>query len=450
MASLAGLLKKMGHEVAGSDKEMYPPMSDMLKDLKIKVFSPYSEFHVKRYAPDVVIVGNAIGRGNPELEYVLSNGQTYRSLPEILKKEFIEGKKSIVIAGTHGKTTTTALVAWILESAGLDPTVFVGGFTGNFNSSFKLGKGKHIVIEGDEYDTAFFDKGPKFWHYRPYIGLVNNIELDHVDIYRDLDAVKFSFSRFINLIPKNGLLVVNREDKNSYGLVLGKNKSPISTFGLKSGDFTAKDIEFSKTGTKFKIFNKGKFISYISTGLGGEHNISNILGAFAIASFLKISNSKIVRAIETFKSVKRRCEIIGEKNDKIVINDYAHHPTAVVKTLDSIRLMFPMKRLFVVFEPGSASSKRKIFENEYARAFKCADLAYIYKPFHVEQMSKNEVFSGLSVSRNINKSGTMAKNFDDLDKMMFHMKQDSRPGDVIVIMSCRGFDGLPKRILEIL
>jgi len=457
MASLAGLLKKMGHDVAGSDKEIYPPMSDMLNDLKIKIYSPYNAFHVKQYKPDIVVIGNAIGRGNAELEYVLSNGQTYRSFPEVLREEIIGmsdkrnvAKKAIVITGTHGKTTTTALTAWILEHAGLNPTVFVGGFTGNFNSSFKLNKGKYIVIEGDEYDTSFFDKGPKFWHYRPFIGLVNNIELDHVDIYKDLDAVKFSFSRFMNLIPNNGLLIVNREDKNTYDLSMEKRKSPVSTFGINGGDYYAKKINFSEKGTTFKLFNKGHFITDIETKLIGYHNISNILGAIVIAKFLKIPENKISGAIKSFNGVKRRCEIIGDKNGKIVINDYAHHPTAVAKTLDSIRLMFPVKRLFVVFEPGSASSKRKIFENEYIKAFRHADLAYIYRPFHVEQMNKRQVFSGTNVSRKLKKSGFVAKNFDSMDKMLFHMKHDSKSGDVIIIMSCRGFDGLPKKILEIL
>ena len=450
MASLAGLLKKKGYEVAGSDQQMYPPMSDMLRDLKIPVFSPYSEFHMKQYKPDVVVVGNAIGRGNPELEHMLSIGQNYRSLPEILREEFIESKKSIVIAGTHGKTTTSALVAWILECAGLDPTVFVGGFMRNFDSSFKLGKGKYIVMEGDEYDTAFYDKGPKFWHYRPHIGLVNNIELDHVDIYKDLEAIKFSFGKFINLIPKNGALIVNKDDSNTWNLAQTTAKSPVISFSLKNADMAAKDIHFSPDGTKFKLIYKGQHISDIESKMTGSFNISNTLGAIAIAQYLNIPLQTIKKAVSTFDGVKRRSEIIGEKNGITVINDYAHHPTAVRETIKSVKQRFHGRRVLSLFEPGSASSKRKIFENEYARSLAKSNISYIYRPFRAEQISKREVFSGSAVSRSINKLGGYSKYFSDLKPLLFHMKQNLKHGDVVIIMSCRGFDGLPQEILKII
>lgn len=482
MASLAGLLKKKGYEVAGSDQDIYPPMSDMLRSLKIPVFTPYNGparrgggFHLKHYKPDIVVVGNAIGRGNPELEEVISNGQTYRSMSDILREEFIDlptqagGKKSIVIAGTHGKTTTTALVSWILEYAKLDPSVFVGGLAKNFNSTFKLGEGKHIVLEGDEYDTAFFDKGPKFWHYRPFVGLVNNIELDHVDIYKDLDAIKFAFGRLINLIPKNGLLVVSRENKNAYNLALKWAKSPVITFGLKQGDYTAKNTKYGAGFISFDVHYNGHLLSDIQTKLIGEYNISNILGAIAIAKFLKIPTQKIKKAVETFEGVKRRQEIIGEKNGVTVIDDYAHHPTAVRLTLDAVRQRFPAfakparqlasgasagkhenRRIICVFEPGSASSKRRIFEKQYIESFKHADLVYLYKPFKAQSLQKRETFNGKYVSQMLHKKGVLASNFENIDKMLFHMKHQIKPGDVICIMSCRGFDGLYKQIWDIL
>ncbi len=451
MASLAGLLKKRGYQVAGSDQQMYPPMSDMLNSLNIPVFSPYSEFHMKQYKPDVVVVGNAIGRGNPELEYMISIGQSYRSLPEILRDEFIESKKSIVITGTHGKTTTSALVAWILECAGLDPTVFVGGFMKNFDSSFKLGKGEYVVLEGDEYDTAFYDKGPKFWHYRPHIGLVNNIELDHVDIYKDLEAIKFSFARFINLIPKNGLLVVNKDDKNSFDLGKKWAKSPIFSFGLRNNpDISVKNIDFSPKKTCFSLVGKERRENRIESGLSGTFNVSNILGAVAIAQHLKIPMATIKKAIATFEGVKRRSEVIGEKNGITVINDYAHHPTAVRETLESIKQRFHGSRIVSVFEPGSASSKRKVFQNEYIKSLAKSDISYIYKPFHVEHLDKREVFSGSSVSRSIKKLGVLSKYFEDMKNLLFHMKQNLKHGDVVVIMSCRGFDGLPSEVLKII
>lgn len=461
MASLAGLLKKKGYEVAGSDQDIYPPMSDMLKSLKIPVFRSYNKFHMKQWNPDIVVVGNAIGRGNDELEYVLDNGLPYQSMSDILRGEFVEGKKSIVISGTHGKTTTTALVSWILEFAKLDPTIFVGGLMKNINSTFKLGNGKYIILEGDEYDTAFFDKGPKFWHYRPHIGLVNNIELDHVDIYKDLDAINFSFARFINLVPKNGLLVVSRENKNAYNLALNKAKSPITSFGIKNGDYTARDIHMDEKYIYFKCFYNGHLLSDIRTTLIGKYNVSNILGAIAIARFIKIPASKIKKAIETFEGVKRRQEIIGEKNGVVVIDDYAHHPTAVRLTLDAIRERFPAsakalagkhmkRRIICVFEPGSASSKRRIFEKQYIDSFKHADLVYLYKPFKAQSLQKRETFNGRYVSQMLHKKGVLASNFDNLDKMLFHMKRQIKPNDVICIMSCRGFDGLYKQIWDIL
>ncbi|KKT55585.1 MAG: UDP-N-acetylmuramate-L-alanine ligase [Parcubacteria group bacterium GW2011_GWC1_45_13] len=434
MASLAGLLKQKGYEVAGSDQEMYEPMKSMLEKLKIKVFTPYSAFHMKHWRPNIVVVGNAIGRGNPELEYVLSNGHLYRSMSDILLDEFINppagGKKSIVITGTHGKTTTTALIAWILECAGLDPTVFVGGIAINFGSSFKLGKGKYVVLEGDEYDTAFFDKSPKFWHYRPFIGVVNNIELDHVDIYPNIEAYKYAFERFINLIPKNGLLVANRYDKNVTEVVKkfhpprlaerSRGEAGMKLFGLKHGNYMAK----------------------------------NILAATAVARFVGVSHETVKKAVASFKGVKRRSEIMGVKHGITVIDDYAHHPTAVRETLDVLKQKFHMKptsqisrRLFLMFEPGSASSKRRIFEKQYIEAFLHADVVYLYKPYKASLLKPDEVFHVKHVVSALRKKGIPAKSFDNLNKLLFHMKHDIRPNDVIVIMSCRGFDGLRERIL---
>lgn len=428
MASLAGLLKKKGYEVVGSDQEIYEPMKSALEKLKIKVFSPYSASHIKRYEPDIVVVGNAIGRGNPELEYALSDGHIiYRSMCDILLSEFIDGhttlklrrtsKKAIVISGTHGKTTTTALIAWILEYAGLDPTVFVGGFTKNFNGTFKLGKGKYIVIEGDEYDTAFFDKSPKFWHYHPFIGVVNNIELDHVDIYPHLEAYKYAFARFINLIPQNGLLVANRYDKNVTELVQhARAKFNLKLFGRKKADCMAQ----------------------------------NRLAATTVAKFIGISFETIKKAIASFTGVKRRSEIIGEKNGITVIDDYAHHPTAVRETLLMLRKKFRGRRLFCMFEPGSASSKRRIFEKQYREAFKKADIVYLYKPYKASSLKPDKVFHGKQIVSALRKSGFLAQSFDDLNNLLLHMKRDVRRNDVIVIMSCRGFDGLREKILKVL
>lgn len=466
MGSLAGLLKQKGYEVAGSDQEMYEPMKGMLEKLKIPVTTPYKAsnlqkwFHMKPakslriqagrcLKPDIVVVGNAIGRGNPELERMLSNGHIYRSMSDILLDEFISGKKSIVITGTHGKTTITALVSWILECARLDPTVFIGGIDRNLNSSFKLGKGKYIVLEGDEYDTAFFDKSPKFWHYRPFIGVVNNIEYDHIDIFKNFDSYQYAFERFANLIPENGLLVANAEDKNVIDLVKkAKARFHVKTFGLKHGDYIASDIHINDDLMMFHMKHKHEKPILIKTDLIGKHNVLNILSAIAVARFVGVSYETIKNAIATFKSVKRRAEIIGEKRGIIVIDDYAHHPTAVRETLIGLKQKFHSRRLFLMFEPGSASSKRNVFEKQYIEAFRHADIAYIYKPYKANNLKSSEAFHGKHIVSILNRDGISAKYFENINKLVFRMKHDAKSGDVIIIMSCRGFDGLRERILN--
>ncbi len=449
MTALAGLLKKKGHQVIGSDQSVYPPASEMLQSLKIKYFSPYQKENLKNNKLDKVVVGNALGRGNPEIEYLLSSNLPYQSLTDTLREEFIEGKKSIVITGTHGKTTTTSLVAWILENAKLNPTIFIGGLAKNFESTFKLGRGPFIVLEGDEYDTSFFDKKPKFWHYRPYIGLVNNIELDHIDIYHNFEDLKFAFLRFMNLIPPNGLLVLNNDDKNIKSILKKiKVKLPIKTFGLKNGDYYAKSIKFDrlKNQTSFEVFHNKKFLLNLNTNLVGDYNISNILAAVTIAQFLKIPLATIKKAVNSFEGVKRRSEIISQTNDITIISDYAHHPTAVLKTLKGLRSKFPKQRFLLVFEPGSASSKRRIFEKDYINSFKSADLVFLYKPFKIEALPKSERINLKTIVSELKRSKIWAKEFMELNELLNSLKHQTRKNDVIIIMSCRGFDDLFKKI----
>lgn len=461
MGNLAGLLKQKGHEVVGSDQaEMYEPMKGMLKSLKIKVFSPYDKLHVKRWKPDVVVVGNAINRGNPELEYVMSNGHSYRSVSDILREEFIEGKKAIVVTGTHGKTTVTALIAWILEYAGFDPTIFVGGFMRNIGSGFKYGKGEFVVLEGDEYSTSFFDKNPKYLGYRPYIGLINNIELDHVDLYPNIDRLKEAYSNFIRIIPENGLISACADDSSLTSLIvreigtninLGNLKSPkICTFGLSSGDFVVKPKTIKSVNGKmsFQVKHKGNTYADISVNLIGKHNIGNILGAISAANFMGISAKVIRGALSSYLGVKRRLELIHEGRGILVFDDYAHHPTAVHKTIQAVREAFPMKRVIAIFEPGSASSKKRIFEEQYYRAFLNASSVLLFKPYHSEGMSSKERFSGNTVSRRLNGAGVSSHFFDDVDKLLFHVKSNVHPGDILLVMSCRGFDGLRERLVK--
>lgn len=447
MGTLAGMLKAKGHIVAGSDKEeIYPPMSDMLKEQKIKVFSPYNEFHLKQFKPNIVIVGNTIKRGNPELEYVISNGLIYRSLPDVLKEEIIEeGKLPIVVTGTHGKTTTTALISWILECAGLNPTIFCGGFIRNINSSYKLGNGKYIVIEGDEYNTSFFDKNPKFFHYRPHIGVINNIDHDHLDIYKTIYETKFVFSKFANLIPKSGLLVVNNDNKHALS-VSHETSANKKYFGLKQGDLVARNIRYVSGETKFDVeFHPTSFRPQVglrgaSMKLIGEFNVYNALAAISVALHLKIPTNKIKEALALFGGVSRRAEKLGEKNGKLVINDFGHHPTAVSETLKGLRKMFPMKRIIALFEPASSSSKMKVMEKPIIKALNLADLAFVFNPvpkIEAKSFTKAKIGSKISVSQNI-------------EKLLFHLKHQTRPGDVIVMMSSRGFDGLKDKIWKVL
>ena len=444
MGTLAGMLKAKGHIVAGSDKEgIYPPMSDILKKQKIKVFSPYNEFHLKHFKPDIVVIGNTIKRGNPELEYVISNGLIYRSLPDVIKEEIIEqGKLPIVVTGTHGKTTTTALIGWLLEYAGVNPTVFCGGFMRNFDSSFKLRNGKYVVIEGDEYTTSFFDKNPKFLHYRPHIGIINNIDHDHLDVYETLDKLKLAFTRFANLIPNSGLLVVNNDNRNikdvSHETTINKK-----TFSLKQGDLVAKNISFNQDGTRFNVFHMKQDLGVFHMKLIGEFNVYNALAGISVALHIKIPIVKIKGALATFDGVSRRAEILGEKNGKLIINDFAHHPTAVSETLKGLRTMFHAKlsssgggRLIALFEPASSSAKMKIMEKPIINALKIADLAFIYKPdinLNTKSFTKAKLGSKIIVSRNI-------------EKLLFHLKHVAQPMDVIVMMTSRGFDGLKDKI----
>lgn len=456
MGNLASLLKQKRYLVVGSDEKMYEPMKGTLSSLKIKVFAPYREKNIKKFKPDVVVVGNAISRGNPELEYVLSNNIPYKSVSDVLLEEFIEGKKAIVIAGTHGKTTTSALVAWILECAGLDPTMFVGGFTKNFSSGAKLGKGKYVVLEGDEYGSCFSDPNPKFLNYRPFIGILNNIELDHIDIYKDLDALCRAFRSFLKLIPKNGLLVVNQEDKEARILVGSsaktiwkKNSAPqIASFGINRGMFHTKNLKTGADGMSWSAYKREQKITKVKTSLSGTYNVSNIMAAVAVARFLNIPGKTISEAISSFQGVKRRSEIISEKNDITIIDDYAHHPTAVSETLKGLRLKYPGQKIFALFEPGSPTSRGRLHERQYTKALSRADVAYIFKPFNAHLCSTKDLFRGKEVVSALRKSGTEAQYFEKMEILYKRLEKNVRVNNIVILMSCRDFDGLRKKLAK--
>ena len=441
------MLQEKGYTITGSDHNIYPPISTFLKRLSIPVNNGYSPSNLHP-TPDLVIVGNVITRNNPESEELLKLDIPYLSMPQALKKFAMNTKKSIVIAGTHGKTTVSALTAWILEVAGMNPSFMIGGIAKNFNRNFKLSDGPYFVIEGDEYDTAFFDKGPKFLHYDPYIAAITSIEFDHADIYKGIEEIKNSFARFIEIVPKQGTLCVNSDDPLVVDVIKGA-QCPILRFAIRGdADLTVGDVTPKNGKTRFIIFKKNMEFARVTTDLFGNYNISNILAATAISSLIGIPHETIVRAIGTFKGVKRRLEVLGEYKDVMVIDDFAHHPTAVSETIKAVKSHYGNRRLVAVFEPRSNSSRRNIFQNAYADSFTGADLVILPEPPMMDKIPLNERFSSPKLIADLKKRGIEAHYFPDnhalLDGLLAHIK----PGDVILVMSNGAFDNIQGRLVD--
>jgi UDP-N-acetylmuramate: L-alanyl-gamma-D-glutamyl-meso-diaminopimelate ligase len=446
MASLAGMLKHQGFMLTGSDQNVYPPMSEYLGSLSIPVLQGYLPSNLQS-SPDLVIVGNVITRYNPEAVELSRCGIPYLSMPQALQAFAMKGKKSIVISGTHGKTTTTALVSWLLERAGLDPGFLVGGIPANFESGFRLGKGPYFVVEGDEYDTAFFDKGPKFLHYSPWVVILTSIEFDHADIYRDLDHVKESFRKLIRIISPDGRLIANRDDP-LVSAESGEARCPVTFYGLKSGAcWSARNISVGSRETRLEVFSDYREAFALKTPLYGRHNVSNLLSAVALADFLSIEVSHIRRALETFQGVKRRQEIKGEKKGILVLDDFAHHPTAVRETIQAVREKYPGRRLIAAFEPRSNSSRRKTFQHQYGSVFDQADLVFIPEPPLMDKIASEERFSSRKLVEDLRRKGVDAFYFPETRLLMDEILRTGREGDVVLIMSNGSFDNLPARLL---
>src|SRR6185369_10339805 len=391
MASLAGMLQARGHHVTGSDLNVYPPMSTMLEQLGINVFHGYKREHLTP-APDCVIVGNAIPRGNPEVEEALKRKLLYRSQAEVVKDEFIRGRHSLAVAGTHGKTTTTSIAAWVIDQGDLNPTFLIGGVAQNFGSSFRVTNSDYFIIEADEYDTAYFDKGPKFMHYLPELAIVNNIEFDHADIYPDLDAVKLAFRRFMNLVPANGRLIAGWDSPHvravveSFGPRLFTN---VETFGTsEDAKWQVHNADFSGGLSKFEVFREGQAWGNFETPLLGEFNLLNCLAAIIAADAWGVTREQIKDALANFKNVKRRAEVRGERKGIVVIDDFAHHPTAVRETLRALRSRYGDRRLVAIFEPRSWSSRLAVFQDDYANAFAAADYVVIASVFDSHKVTE--------------------------------------------------------------
>jgi UDP-N-acetylmuramate: L-alanyl-gamma-D-glutamyl-meso-diaminopimelate ligase len=467
MATLAALLRHRGHEVRGSDQNVYPPMSDFLAAEGITTMSGYSAEHVAD-APDLVVVGNAISRGNPELEAVLERKLRYCSLPEAIRDEFLWGARSIVLAGTHGKTTTTSLTGWLLTHAGLDPTVLVGGIALNFGasgsvdgaegssesagsigSSYRVGAGPDFVIEGDEYDSAFFDKTAKFLKYVPEVAVIGNIEFDHADIYADLDAVRLAFRRLANLVPRNGLLLLGSDSPDAAALA-ATAVSPVETFGVAEGStWRATRIEHRDGVTHFMVGRAGEPFGPFVSPLLGVHNVRNALAAIAVGGRAGISAATLAEGLRAFRGIKRRLETVGVGRGVTVLDDFAHHPTAVHETLAALRTGYPSRRIWAVFEPRSASSCRRVFQADFARAFGGADEVVIASVFR-STLPEAERLSAEQLVADLTQAGLRARHIPIVDAIVSAVAAEAREGDVVVIMSNGGFGGIHRTLVRAL
>jgi len=451
MATLAAMLKRRGLEVRGSDQSVYPPMSDFLASEGIDVENGYDTSHITSDI-DFVIIGNAISRGNPELEEVLDRKIRYGSLPEAIRDHFLWAARSIVITGTHGKTTTTSLTGWVLTHGGVDPSVLVGGVALNFGehgSSYRLGQGRDFVIEGDEYDSAYFDKTAKFLKYLPDIAVINNIEFDHADIYADFDAVLLAFRRLVNLVPRRGLLLVGADNPGARAAAAAA-RSRVQTFGLDDGvEWQAHDLTPSAAGTRFRVRRNKMPFAEIDVPLVGAYNVRNALAAIAVATEVGVSPDRIGDALRTFAGIKRRLEVVGRAGGVTVYDDFAHHPTAVAETLAGLRAAHPASRIWAVFEPRSASSCRRVFQDDFAKAFAAAD-EVLLAPIFRSTLPEAERLSLPRLVRDLVSQGKPARETASLEEIIDTIVRERREGDLVVMMSNGGFGGIHRKLLQAL
>ena len=449
MASLAGMLQERGFRVTGSDAAAYPPMSTFLESLGIPVAQPFAEANLNP-RPDLVVVGNALSRGNVELERLLDDRIPFCSLPQILHDEFLIGKNVLVVAGTHGKTTTTAMLAWIFETAGLQPSFLVGGIAENFSRSFGLGEGQHFILEGDEYDTAFFDKGPKFLHYFPDSVILTSVEFDHADIYKDLDAVETAFKRLVNLVPRRGRIVgfdPGGISGDNIDRCLKKAFCPVERYGDSDrADWRIANIKLNEERTTWSVLRAGKAWADFEFPLGGEYNVWNATAAAALAANYEISKAAIAKALATFRSVKRRLELKAQVNGITIIDDFAHHPTAIEQTILALRARYPQSRLWVVLEPRSNTMRRNVLQDALARSLALADQVVIAAIFKSEAIPEPERLDLKRVVAEIQKRGKQARIFADADAIVNAIVPELRERDVVAILSNGGFGGIYEKL----
>jgi UDP-N-acetylmuramate: L-alanyl-gamma-D-glutamyl-meso-diaminopimelate ligase len=445
MASLAGMLHQRGLRVTGSDAAAYPPMSDFLASLGIPVSQPFEARNLEP-RPDLVVVGNAISRGNVELEFVLDGRIPFCSLPQILHDEFLRGKEVLAVAGTHGKTTTTSMLAWIFHSSGRQPSFLIGGIAENFGSSFQLGQGKHFIIEADEYDTAFFDKGPKFLHYFPDGVILTSVEFDHADIYKDLDAVETAFKRLVNLVPRRGQIVAF-DTGESLERCLDKAFSPVERYGSgASAAWRIENLRLDPNRTRWSVVHNGEPWAEFDFALAGEYNVWNATAAAAMAAYCGISKEEISAALKTFKSVKRRLEVRAQVNGITIIDDFAHHPTAIAGTLTALRSRYPAARLWAILEPRSNTMRRNVMQNDLAKSLALADEVVVANVFKSDAIPLTERLDIAALAGEIQQHGRRARIVPEVDGIVQMVAPEMRPGDVVAILSNGGFGGIYEKL----
>ena len=443
MASVAAALKERGIAVSGSDQGIYPPMSNFLEERGIEA-RPFDEANLA-HKPNLVVIGNAISRGNPEAEYVLEHNLAYCSLPELLRHRFLRGKRSLVISGTHGKTTAASLLAWLLEYNGLKPSFLIGGIPNNLGQGARFTDSDWFVIEGDEYDTAFFDKRSKFVHYLPEAVVINNLEFDHADIFSSLAEIQTSFRHLINIVPRNGLLLANADDANLLPL-LGIDHCPVRRFGLgDNSDDLASGLPFSESGSEFQLGDTTFRIPMI-----GELNVRNALAALLLARYTGLSDEQIQSGFDTFKGIQRRLEIRGETGGVIVIDDFAHHPTAIRETLKALGQRYPGRRVWAIFEPRSNTTRRNHFQSELAEALRLAKRVVVAEIARLEQVPEGERLDPARLMEDIRTAGTKADYLPTSDEIVTHVTVQAEPGDILCVLSNGGFGNIHQKLLAAL
>jgi UDP-N-acetylmuramate: L-alanyl-gamma-D-glutamyl-meso-diaminopimelate ligase len=442
MAAVAAAMQEKGFRVTGSDQNVYPPMSTFLAEKKIAVMNGYDEKNLA-HKPDLVVIGNAISRGNPEAEFVLDHKLRYCSLAALLAEFFIRGKRALVVTGTHGKTTTTSLLAWVFEHSGLNPSFFIGGIPTNLGQGARFTDSEWFILEGDEYDTAFFDKRSKFIHYQPEVGIINNLEFDHADIFENLDAVKKTFSHFIRLIPRNGLLLGNGDDANLAPL-LNVTHCPVKRFGLgEDNAVRAFNLRLGPTATEFEI---PSFKFHIN--LVGELNVRNALAVVACAKHCGLSNKQIQSAFDTFKGIKRRMEVRGIAGGVTLVDDFGHHPTAIRETLRALRIKYPREKIWAVFEPRSNTTRRNVFQTELAVSFADSNAVVVSEVARLEQLAPEERLNPEKLIQDLKALGKDAAYLPDVDAIVAYVAKGAQGGDIVCVFSNGGFGGIHGKLLE--